>query len=384
MSVLLETNVGDLVFDLLVDSAPKNCSNFLKLCKIKRYNNALFFSVEKNFIVRAGDQTQLGQSINAELGLEEPVMAEMRPAVKHDRFGTLSMATSKAKTSGSQFFVTLNEKAASLDGQHTIVGRLAEGTDTLKKINECFVDDDHRPIQSIRILHTIVLDDPFEDPSGIDALIPIASPTPIEDEKYDAFKNVEDEIDVLERISKAEAKSRALTLTFLGDLPDAEVRPEESVLFVCKLNPYTEAEDLELLFSRFGRLRSCEIIRDWKTGDSLQYAFVEYEEIKSCETAYFKMQNALVDDRRIHVDWCQSVSKHWAKFKRLGPKGSKDDMPEPPAEDGRTARDESDGKYKYVFDDDRSADSGRASPPPHRGRAERLRRSRSPRRDQRR
>ena len=43
------------------------------------------------------------------------------------------------------------------------------------------------------------------------------------------------------------------------------------------------------------------MIRDKKTGDSLQYAFVEFEDQKACEAAYFKMDNVLIDDRRIHV-----------------------------------------------------------------------------------
>lgn len=55
--------------------------------------------------------------------------------------------------------------------------------------------------------------------------------------------------------------------------------------------------------------RSCEIIRDKKTGDSLQYAFIEFENREDCEEAYFKMDNVLVDDRRIHIDFSQSVSK---------------------------------------------------------------------------
>jgi peptidyl-prolyl cis-trans isomerase-like 4 len=55
----------------------------------------------------------------------------------------------------------------------------------------------------------------------------------------------------------------------LGDLPDAEIAPPENVLFVCKLNPVTRGEDLEPLFARFGELKSCEIVKDWKTGDSL-------------------------------------------------------------------------------------------------------------------
>lgn len=54
---------------------------------------------------------------------------------------------------------------------------------------------------------------------------------------------------------------------------------------------------------------SCEIIRDRQTMNSLQYAFIEFDNPKSCEDAYFKMDNVLIDDRRIHVDFSQSVSR---------------------------------------------------------------------------
>lgn len=91
----------------------------------------------------------------------------------------------------------------------------------------------------------------------------------------------------------------------VGDLPFADVAPPENVLFVCKLNSVTTSEDLELIFSRFGKIYSCEIIRDQKTGDSLQYAFIEFAEREDAERAYLKMDNVLIDDRRIHVDFSQ-------------------------------------------------------------------------------
>ncbi|KAL9638760.1 MAG: hypothetical protein Q9164_001350 [Protoblastenia rupestris] len=106
-----------------------------------------------------------------------------------------------------------------------------------------------------------------------------------------------------------EARAQALTLEIVGDLPFAEVKPPENVLFVCKLNPVTEDDDLNTIFSRFGPIVSCEVIRDKRTGDSLQYAFIEYENQKDCEQAYFKMPGVLVDDHRIHVDFSQSVSR---------------------------------------------------------------------------
>jgi peptidyl-prolyl cis-trans isomerase-like 4 len=67
-------------------------------------------------------------------------------------------------------------------------------------------------------------------------------------------------------------------------------------------------DDLNLIFSRFGKILSCEVIRDKRTNESLQYAFIEFDQQKDCEQAYFKMQGVLLDDHRIHVDFSQSVS----------------------------------------------------------------------------
>ena len=41
-----------------------------------------------------------------------------------------------------------------------------------------------------------------------------------------------------------EARAQALTLEIVGDLPYAEVKPPENVLFVCKLNPVTEGQTI--------------------------------------------------------------------------------------------------------------------------------------------
>lgn len=51
-----------------------------------------------------------------------------------------------------------------------------------------------------------------------------------------------------------EARAQALTLELLGDLPHAEVKPPEHVLFVCKLNPVTEGLSVRLSYI-LGRLK---------------------------------------------------------------------------------------------------------------------------------
>jgi len=115
-------------------------------------------------------------------------------------------------------------------------------------------------------------------------------------------------------LQEKEDKSRAVVLEMLGDLPSADMKPPENVLFVCKLNSVTDDEDLQLIFSRFDPEAKAEIIRDPISGDSLQYAFVEFATKQQCTEAYFKMNNALIDDRRIKVDFSQSVAKVWNKY----------------------------------------------------------------------
>lgn len=49
--------------------------------------------------------------------------------------------------------------------------------------------------------------------------------------------------EALEKLRRErEARAQALTLEIVGDLPFAEVKPPENVLFVCKLNPVTEGQ----------------------------------------------------------------------------------------------------------------------------------------------
>lgn len=118
------------------------------------------------------------------------------------------------------------------------------------------------------------------------------------------------EMKITEELKDKDAKASALTLEILGDIPDADMKPPENILFVCKLNPVTEEEDLKIIFSRFGNIKSCKIIKDKVTNNSLQYGFIEFEKKEDCLNAYFEMDNVVIDDRRIHVDFCQSLSKY--------------------------------------------------------------------------
>ncbi|KAI7865834.1 cyclophilin-like domain-containing protein [Spinellus fusiger] len=325
MSVLLETSLGDIVIDLFTEECPKTTLNFLKLCKIKYYNFSPFHNVQKDFMAQTGDPTGKGDKDESVYGIlngpsQRYFSAEINPKLKHLKRGTVSMAVAQDATvesgglSASQFFITLAEDLDYLDGKYTVFGEVAEGYDTLDKINEAYCDHAGRPYRDIRIRHTVILDDPFPDPQGL--VVPDASPVPTKEQmasmriaEDEEIEEVGDPEEIENRRREREAKAHTLTLEMVGDLPFAEVKPPEDVLFICKLNPVTRDEDLEMIFSRFGPINSCEIIRDRQTGDSLCYAFIEFDKKEDAEEAYFKMQSVLIDDRRIHVDFSQSVSK---------------------------------------------------------------------------
>lgn len=52
-------------------------------------------------------------------------------------------------------------------------------------------------------------------------------------------------------------------------------------------------------------------------------------QVEACEAAYKKMDNVLVDDRRIKVDFSQSVAKIWCVSKGLGVLYDDVDLPTP-------------------------------------------------------
>ena len=148
------------------------------------------------------------------------------------------------RLAGSQFIITLGDDLDFLDGKAAIFGKVVEGFDTLEKINEAICDEKGRPMMDIRIKHTVILDDPYDDPPGL--VEPPESPVPSKAQlatvRIAEDANLEETTDpeaVERQRREREARAQALTLEMVGDLPFAEVKPPENVLFVCKLNPVT-------------------------------------------------------------------------------------------------------------------------------------------------
>ncbi|KYN15232.1 PREDICTED: peptidyl-prolyl cis-trans isomerase-like 4 [Trachymyrmex cornetzi] len=371
MAVVIETTIGDFTVDLYTEERPQTTRNFLKLCKLKYYNWNLFHSVQTNFIAQTGDPTGTGKGGESVYGIvlgekAHYYEAEQMPKIKHSRVGLLSMVNCGNNMLGSQFFITLGSELQSLDSEHCVFGEITEGLEVILKFNETICDGDQRPYQDIRISHTVILEDPFDDPVGF--VVPDRSPEPTKEALMSDRIGADEAIDdtggmtteeIMEMQKNKEAKARATILEIVGDIPDADIAPPENVLFVCKLNPVTNDDDLEIIFSRFGKIVGCEVIRDHQTGDSLQYAFIEFADRKSCEDAYFKMDNVLIDDRRIHVDFSQSVAKMRWRGKGKGIRYFDEDDKPKKREDNYSSSRKPDASHDKSHDNGKNKEEGK-------------------------
>ena len=309
MAVLLELPVGQVVVDLFVEEEGL-CRNFLGLCAKRYYDGCLFYNVQPRCIAQTGDPTGTGRGGEAADGN----FIKGKATRKHDKVGLLSMAAMGDGVFGSQFFITLRGDDLEHLDNHCIIGQVAEGFEALEKLSGLYVDSENRPWQDVRILQTHILDDPYDHH--------IATTPPPSRETIPrrvAYGHLDDDDDIpdaeRERVeAEKKAKSQAQVLEMIGDLPHADVQVPRNELFVCKLNKVTEDADLEIIFSRFGKISSCDVVRDWKTGDSLNFAFISFDDEASCVEAYKKMNGVLIDDSRIKVDFSQSVAKLWSRY----------------------------------------------------------------------
>ncbi|EGF81543.1 hypothetical protein BATDEDRAFT_87697 [Batrachochytrium dendrobatidis JAM81] len=167
-SVIFETTVGTIAFELYKDHAPKSCENFYQLAKRGYYNgtkasdNQLYNATSQkshwcyfDFMIQGGDPTATGRGGMSIYG--EKFEDEISPALKHTGAGILSMANSGPNTNGSQFFITL-APTPWLDGKHTIFGRVSAGMNVVKRTGMVQTDANDKPKQDVIIVRARVVE----------------------------------------------------------------------------------------------------------------------------------------------------------------------------------------------------------------------------------
>ncbi|CAB4287111.1 unnamed protein product [Prunus armeniaca] len=123
--VTLETSMGAFTVELYYKHAPRTCRNFIELSRR----------------VQGGDPTGTGRGGESIYGAK--FEDEIRTELKHTGAGILSMANAGPNTNGSQFFITL-APCPSLDGKHTIFGRVCKGMEIIKRLGSVQTDNNDR------------------------------------------------------------------------------------------------------------------------------------------------------------------------------------------------------------------------------------------------
>ncbi|KAJ1643591.1 Peptidyl-prolyl cis-trans isomerase cyp10 [Coemansia erecta] len=165
MSVTIHTDLGDLKLEIFCDDVPKAAENFLALCASGYYDNTLIHRNIHGFMVQMGDPAGTGKGGTSIWGRK--FEDEIRPALKHDRRGTVSMANSGPDTNGSQFFITY-DRQPSLDAKYTVFGRVIDGLDTtLAALERVEVGKKYRPVEEVRLKSVTIHANPLADPSCV-------------------------------------------------------------------------------------------------------------------------------------------------------------------------------------------------------------------------
>ncbi|MDQ3044018.1 MAG: peptidylprolyl isomerase, partial [Chloroflexota bacterium] len=124
----LETNRGDITVELLARDAPVTVNNFVCLARGDYYEDTPFHRVLAGFVIQSGDPTGTGTG-----GPGYQIEDELPEVLDYSR-GMLAMANSGPNTSGSQFFVVLDDIQGQLPKNYSIFGTVTEGMEVVDEI----------------------------------------------------------------------------------------------------------------------------------------------------------------------------------------------------------------------------------------------------------
>ena len=159
--VKMETAKGVIELELYSKVAPKTVLNFLSLAQKGFYDGTKFHRVVGGFVIQGGDPLSKTDDLRVgtggpgytfedeinpkSIGVLETTIKQLEAAGYKYNYdlkslpnavGAISMANAGPNTNGSQFFIITVEDQPSLNGKHTVFGKVVKGMDVVLKIKQ--------------------------------------------------------------------------------------------------------------------------------------------------------------------------------------------------------------------------------------------------------
>lgn len=235
--VKISTTLGDIVVRLY-DETPLHRDNFVKLVKEKFYDGTLFHRVIKDFMIQGGDPDSKGAPAGKQLGMGGPgytIPAEINPNLIHKR-GALAAARQgdevnpERRSSGSQFYIVWGQQYK--EGQMKQLAKQMEMQQLQTAFNQLVTENRAEIMQLRRNRDQAGLQEMQErlvaqaqakvKADGVQSLTAqqqeaytTIGGTPHLDNQYTVFGEVEEGMDVVEKIQ--------ITATKPGDRPVQDI-----------------------------------------------------------------------------------------------------------------------------------------------------------------
>jgi peptidyl-prolyl cis-trans isomerase B (cyclophilin B) len=222
MRVKIQTPLGDIVLRLY-DETPLHRDNFLKLVKEGFYDGTLFHRVIKNFMIQGGDPDSKGAPADKMLGVGDPgytIEAEIKDGLFHKR-GALAAARQgdevnpERRSSGSQFYIVwgqvYNENQLRQLSKQIMMQKLQTEFNKLvarhrAEIMQMRRERNHAGLQELQEKLAAEAEGNVGQSGLTDDQLKIYSSvggTPHLDGQYTVFGEVEDGLDVVEKIQNS-------------------------------------------------------------------------------------------------------------------------------------------------------------------------------------